>query len=398
MGDATTEFDRAAKMSKSSATRDIAVAATSRSGPDTPEHRRFRKLLAQIDAARERLAAWQQHLPAFASAYAAQVEPVQRRMAAQRRAWVFELEHLLLSSKWTRPEAATLTRLILELAAAGLDDNEADAELLALHDRHAELDHASGQQQGLAEMKAMFEQVAGLNLGDDPIGSPEELLQRAQAQMAEMAEKHRLHAEQQQQAPAQHQRGRKKTKPSAAQTRAEEEASRAKQTVREVYRKLAAVLHPDRAEPGATREQQAQRHEQMARANAAYEAGDLLALLSLQLQVEQVDIAHAANVAADQVRYFNKVLAEQLREIEDEINDREHTFLGSYGIPPMQRPQPNKLGSVLKQELVHALADEASLASDRRKLGGEPALAKRFLKDLAAQYRMEDQMEDWPPF
>ena len=366
---------------------DIARAAAPKAGATTPEHKRFKRLLGQIDAARDRLAAWQQNLPEFATAYTAQVEPLRQRLIAERRVWAFELEQLLLARKWTKAEKATLTRLMVELAEAGLDGPGADPELLALHDRHAEIDHASVRQQELAEMKALFEQVGGLDLGDDPIGSPEELLQRAQVQMAE----------QQQQQQARPARARNKP-PSAAQRRAEEDARRATQTVREVYRKLATVLHPDRAALDATPEQQAQRHEQMARANAAYEAGDLLTLLSLQLQVEQVDIAHAATVAADQVRHFNTVLAEQLREIEEAIDDREHAFLESYGIAPMPRPQPGKLGAVLKQEMAEALAAEASLARDRRVLAGEPASARRFLKQLAAQYRIEDQMDGWPPF
>jgi len=381
-------------MPKPTTAHDIIRTAV-QAGPDTPEHKRFKKLLGQIDAARERLAAWQQNLPVFASAYAAQVEPVQQRMQAMRREWAFDLERLLLSRKWNKTESATLTRLLLELAETGLADPDADPELLALHDRHADVDHASGQQESLAELKAMFEQVGGMDLGADPIDSPEELFERAHAQMAE---EHRQRAEQaQQQAQARRPSGRSKP-PTAAQRRAEEEASRVKQTVREVYRKLAAVLHPDRAAPGATPEQQAQRHEQMARANAAYEASDLLTLLSLQLQAEQVDIAHAAQVAAGQVRHFNKVLTEQLREIEDEIEGREHAFVESFGISPMSRPQPGKLGVILKQEVASALAAESSLARDMRTLGSEPATAKRFLKQMAAHYRMEDEMDDWLPF
>ena len=75
----------------------------------------------------------------------------------------------------------------------------------------------------------------------------------------------------------------------------------------------------------------------MQRANAAYEAGDLLALLELQLQIEQVDLAHAANVAAEQVRHFNKVLAEQLRErgrgfetIEQAFTDDDRAITAGY--------------------------------------------------------------------
>ncbi len=369
---------------------DIARASTA--AADTPERKRFAKLLQQIESARQRLAAWQENLPAFAAAYEAQVGPVNRRLAAARRAWAFEVEQVLLKGKWSRAERTTLGRLICELASANLNDPETDPELLALHDRHAEVDHATGQQQQLDEMKNMLETMGGLDLGDDPAESAEELMQRARQQLAQQTAQ-RL---QQQQAAAQAKPQRPRL--SAAQKRAEEDARRVTQTVREVYRKLAAALHPDRAEPGATPEQQAQRHEQMARANAAYESGDLLALLSLQLQIEQVDIHKAATLAAEQVRHFNKVLAEQLREIEAEIAEREHAFMGTYGIAPMARPHPNKLGGFLKDEVREALTAELGLAREQRTLRGDPASARRLLKQLAAEYRFEDSFGGPLPF
>lgn len=226
--------------------------------------------------------------------------------------------------------------------------------------------------------------MGGLDLGDVPVNSVDELFQRAHAQMAE---------HQAQQAEERPRKGRA-ARPSAKQLRAEQEAKEASQTVREVYRKLAAALHPDRAEPGATPEQQAARHEQMARANAAYAAGDLLALLALQLEIEQVDMARAAQIAAAQVKHFNKLLAEQLREIEIELADRERSFVDSYGIQLGQRPNPERIGHYLRQEAQRALAAEQALEHDRRLWArGDAATLKRFLKQLGEQFRAEDRMD-----
>lgn len=362
--------------------------AEAAAAPDTPEHRRFKKLLAQIEAARQRLSDWQRALPEFAAAYDERVGPVRRRIAESRRAWAFELEQLLLGGRWSKAEQGTLKRLIVELALAGLQDQGDDAELLALHDRHAEVDLATAEQEELAEMKAAFESIGGMDLGDEPVESMDELYERAHAKMAEQRE----------QQPQRPRKGRT-ARPSAAQQRAEQDAKEATQTVREVYRKLAAALHPDRAEPGATPEQQAARHEQMSRANAAYGSGDLLALLALQLEIEQVDVARAANIAAGQVRHFNRVLAEQLREIEAELAGRERAFVDSYGIFVAQRPNPSKIGQYLKQELSEALAAEQALLNDRRlSTRGDAASVKRFLKQLAAQFKAEDRMDDFGIF
>ena len=125
----------------------------------------------------------------------------------------------------------------------------------------------------------------------------------------------------------------------------------------------------------------------MQRANTAYEAGDLLALLELQLQIEQVDLAHAANVAADQVRHFNKVLAEQLRELEAEIDDRQLAFCASYGLMVERRLDPARLELLIKDEMREIAYAQAQLQRDRQLVKGEAAQVKRQLKQWRAEQR-----------
>jgi len=236
-----------------------------------------------------------------------------------------------------------------------------------------------------------LEAMGGMDLGHEPVQSVDELMARVQAEMARLRDagavpsmdaaglgQHRRHA-----APR-----------TAAQRRAEEDAKRISQTVREVYRKLAAALHPDRTSAEATPAERSERTALMQRANSAYEAGDLLALLTLQLQIEQVDVAHAASVAASQVKHFNKVLAEQLREIEAEIDERQVAFCGSYGIVVHQRLKPEQLGALLKDVLRELAAASAELASEQRALRGAPAVARRWLKQKRAELRFEEQMDD----
>ncbi|HSQ72357.1 MAG TPA: J domain-containing protein [Rubrivivax sp.] len=185
-------------------------------------------------------------------------------------------------------------------------------------------------------------------------------------------------------------KGRKPPRQTPAQKRAEEDAKRISQTVREVYRKLASALHPDRVDTDVPAAERASRTALMQRANAAYEAGDLLALLELQLQIEQVDLAHAANVAAEQVRHFNKVLVEQLRELEAEIDDRQLAFCASYGLLAERRLDPAKLGLVLKDEVRELAEAQAWLQRERRMMQGDPAQVKRRLKQWRAEQRALD--------
>jgi hypothetical protein len=133
----------------------------------------------------------------------------------------------------------------------------------------------------------------------------------------------------------------------------------------------------------------------MQRANSAYEEGDLLALLALQLHIEQVDVAHAAQVAAGQVRHFNKVLAEQLREIEAEFLEREAIFRAAYGLSPMgPRLDPARLNALITDELRSLARAELMLQHEQRALRGDVAGARRWLKQQRAEYRFGDQMEE----
>jgi len=377
------------------------IAAAAAGANVSPEHKRFRTLLDKIDKARLCLQQWQEQLPLFAQQYKARVEPEEQRLLALRRAWAFELETLLLGPRWNKGETRTLSRLLLDTCTSLFSAGEqVDEALKALYNRHAEVDFESEEQEQLNMMKAMLERLSGLDLGDETAGSAEELMQRAQKQLAqrqaqerEQNETHSTHEAQR----AQHQGpGRRPSKAqTAAQKRAEEDARQASQTVREVYRKLAAALHPDRTDVDASAEQRAERTALMQRANGAYEAGDLLALLTLQLQIEQVNVAQAAQLAAAQVRHFNKVLAEQLREIEQEINGRQTAFAASYGFLLEQRLDPAQLGRLLKDELRSVQAAAVQLANQRRLLMGEPVQAKRYLKRLRQEQEADEEFGDF---
>ena len=91
---------------------------------------------------------------------------------------------------------------------------------------------------------------------------------------------------------------RSRRPPSARQLKAQEQAQDAKAALRSIYRQLASALHPDREPDPVERERKSAL---MSQANAAYERGDLTALLQLQLQAEQVDEAHIAQMADDKL-------------------------------------------------------------------------------------------------
>jgi hypothetical protein len=372
----------------------IATAAA-REQPASPEHRRFKALLTKIEAARQRLAAWHEQAPLFARAHAERVRPELARLHAARRAWALELERIALGP-WAKPDRETPSRLLCDLCGALLEAGDAgapDEEIKALYNRFAEVDFDTEARLQVQAMNAKLEAMSDIDLGAEPVHSVDELMERMQAEMARLRDAGAGPAVDADAQGAHRRRAPPKTK-TAAQRRAEEDAKRISQTVREVYRKLAAALHPDRIGAEVAPAERAERTARMQRANSAYEAGDLLALLTLQLEIEQVDVAHAASVAASQVKHFNKVLAEQLREIEAEIDERQMALCASYGLVVHERLKPEQLGALLKEELRELAAASAELAGEQRALRGAPAVARRWLKHRRAEIKFEERMGD----
>ncbi|MCC2633324.1 MAG: DnaJ protein [Ramlibacter sp.] len=172
---------------------------------------------------------------------------------------------------------------------------------------------------------------------------------------------------------------------SAAQQRREASAQRVGQSLREVYRKLASALHPDR-EPDPA--QRAAKTALMARVNEANGRKDLLALLELQLEVEQIDAEHLARVDATHLKHYNKVLAEQAEELRREVEGVESQFRADFGLdrsgPPLD---PLKLHKVLQAQAAHQRAVLAQLRQEAQALR-DPAWAKQWI-GAQRRYRQE---------
>ncbi len=175
-----------------------------------------------------------------------------------------------------------------------------------------------------------------MKLGDVPEdASNEDVLLHMQQKLAAQAADAQAEAEAQAEG-----HGRPRRKKSAAQQRREDEAQLATQSVREVFRKLASVLHPDRETDPALRESKTA---MMQRANQAYAANDLLTLLELQLEIEQVDAGHVQGASPQRLKHYNKVLAELLTELKAEVEDVEMGFCIDFGLDPGRGMNPARL-------------------------------------------------------
>jgi curved DNA-binding protein CbpA len=179
--------------------------------------------------------------------------------------------------------------------------------------------------------------------------SVEEMFEQAQRQIHERARQ------------AEPRPRRKNARGEAAAARREQAAKEASQSIREVYRKLASALHPDRESDPTQRQAKTAL---MQRANRAYEAGDLLDLLNLQLEIEQIDADHLANLPEQRRAHYTQVLRDQVAELDKEIE----TLVAPFRMIVMALPHipltPEAVDRSLDGEIARLGRDEAETRAD----------------------------------
>jgi hypothetical protein len=361
----------------------------------SPEQRKFNQLVRKVEQARAEHSAWQAQIPLYGQAHAQRIRPLLAELASARQAAAYKLDTLLTRPGWTKAECRTMQQVICDVAAGLIEDDATSealaAQLKALFDKHADVDFDTENRQAVAAMKDLFETMTGVSLGDGEFESEDDLMQHAHERVNEERSKAQAAAE----AGANKPKARRKAgRPSAAQQRREQEEQQASQSVREVYRKLASALHPDRADDEADR---AERTARMQRLNQAYEAKDLLALLTLQLEIEQVDAAHIATATAERARHYNRVLADQLTELKMQVQALQAGFCVDFGYDLHLRPSPHKLGLLLNREAAELNAALAQAQRDLRQLD-DPAGVKRWLKRMRQQQQADEADMRFGPF
>lgn len=329
----------------------VRIASTQGAATLSKGQKTFNRLIKKIEEQRKLLQAWQDILPRFRAKQAAEYAPALRAYNERREEFVHMLDMAHGGPGLTKTERAKLSDIIASIVGELLSGDETP-ELIALYDKHNAVAYAEEEQMAVESTKAMVQSMFGIELEDDAeLNSPEDL--------AALVHK-KLQEQHQQAEPAAPARPRKPSaKTLAREAKAQEEAQHASQSIREVFRKLASGLHPDReTDP----DERARKTALMQRVNAAYEKDDLLGLLQLQLEVEQIDHADIAALSESRLKHYNKVLTEQAQELGDEIDFIEASFDG--GDPFSRRLHPALVLQWLDQDIAELKAATADVTHD----------------------------------
>jgi hypothetical protein len=308
--------------------------------------RAFNTLIKQIENKRARLAAWEAAIPPYQRKYVGELVPLVEDSVDLQIQMVHCLDRAGDQRGLTKTERRKIASVITELAGelAGARD---DAQLKAIYNKHSRSDYDAEEAANIQGMKFMLEDFLGFELGDDlDMSSPEDILERAKAQMREQQTRDAADRQTREQ-----RRGKQKksAKQLATEARQQAEEQRLRQSIREVYRKLASALHPDRETESGERERKTAL---MQRVNQAYAKNNLLQLLELQLELEQIDQSAIDNIGEDRLKYYNKILKEQLVELEQELLRVEGAFRAQFGVSTLAGVSPHTIMRDLADEIV----------------------------------------------
>ena len=185
---------------------------------------------------------------------------------------------------------------------------------------------------------------------------------------------------------------KKSAKQLAREAQQQAEAEHVSRSIREVYRKLASALHPDRENDPQERQRKTAL---MQRANDAYARNNLLQLLELQLELEHIDQTALDNMSEERLKHYNKVLKEQLAELDQETVEVQGRFRAQFNFAPFARLAPATLLGVLERDIAGVRQGIDEMKRDMAAFDDVKKL-KAWLKDMRRKARQ--QALDDPPW
>ncbi|WP_288411202.1 molecular chaperone DnaJ [uncultured Acinetobacter sp.] len=271
------------------------------SGPQ----KKLNVLIEKIEQQKTMLAAWQNAQTEIQHYTRKKLLPLYHELHELWFQQLTQLWNVLHQHEFSKTEIAKLDEKIAQLAKRLKHSQMLNAEQLkqaiqidTFYRQHAE----HNQRKAPKELSAHAEPIQNTAHDFDPEGIAEDDFER--------------YAADQQQA-------REQAKQIRQQQKREQAEQMAAQSLKTVYLKIAAIIHPDR-EQDETRK--VEKTELFQQASQAYEQQDLFHLLKMQLQLEQNKGATSKELSSEQVKFYKLALDAQSQQLVSQIEDILNSF------------------------------------------------------------------------
>ena len=349
----------------------------------TKAQKQFNTLVKKIEKLKAQLVEWHDMVPRHSERLNREYQPLRASFNLLRIELITLLDRVRTEKRLTKNETKKIRHLIPSITAELMTEQPSDA-VKALHDKYSDVGYDEQNEEVDDAVKSMMGEVFGLDIGDDvDISDPEQL--RAVLEKQAQAERER-----QQPNDTRRAKGKKTARQINQEQQKKSDAALVQKSLQEVFRKLVAALHPDRAPDDAER---ARRTELMQRVNVAYEKKDLLQLLELQIQVDQVGVSAQSD---ERLKHFNTLLQEQTEVLSQALAEAQLPFRFQLGLPPHLILSVNVVVMHLEQDIRSMKSAVTSLQDDLL-LFQDTAQLKSWLRDfeIPKEPEFDDLMEEF---
>ena len=352
--------------------------------PLSAQQKKFNRSIERITKLREELSQWVLAANSYREQRSRDIVPLEQELFGLQMQVLELLDKASDDKKIKKAERQKLAEVITDWAGFMLPCPYArpvESVLKEIYNRYSGSDYdedlAADMRVAQEMTQDMMRDMFGVDMDakDIDFDNPDEVMQKLHAQVLEQmqAAQEAQEAQQQQAAP------KRPRKPTARERKLQEETAQATQSIREIYRKLASLLHPDRETDPAERERKTAL---MQRVNQAYQDNKLLDLLQLQLEVEQIDAEHIASLSEERLKHYNRVLAEQVKELDNEVLMAQNRCIMEHGLDEFGTNKPSQVLSQLR-------ASKQQLSQDILALGTQTARMRQSIDSLRDWLRVE---------
>ncbi|AWK14672.1 J domain-containing protein [Candidatus Fukatsuia symbiotica] len=345
-------------MMKNLGSQTISIAKSTGQTGLSQAQKRFNSLTQKIDSKRQNLIAWQAMLPLYHQKYSDEFYPLLTSFDQKRTDFVQLLDKSYSDKVFSKSDRKKISHIICMITMELMSERDC-VDLKKIYNKYSEIDFDSRVEQEKEMMQSAMAEMFSFDIFEKmDVNSTEKIMENVGEEIQqELIQEERV----KKQFEGSYNEQKKSAKTLAREEKQQAEIQNISQSLREIYRKLASSLHPDREQDAEERERKT---ELMQRVNIAYNSKNLLELLALQLEIEQIDQSIINTLPEDKLKYYNTILAEQFAELQNEINDIEVSFKIRLNMSPRCRIVPMTVIRDLQNDIKNIQRDIDRVEAD----------------------------------
>jgi hypothetical protein len=343
----------------------------------------FNKKVQKIQKLKADVEKQSAHIEYIKQTFAQELQPILHKLSEVHAQMIWALDKIYndTTTKITKTERSTIKELIVfktaNLIEAGYE------EFIPLHDKYSDVSYEEAKKMMFEEQVAVLKSFVGLFGVDveaddfdaeDLDKTKENILRKFEAKGEENNRK-------QEEEKAKQKKTKKQVEKEEQKIAAEKQLQ---QTSRMIYTSLVKQLHPDAEQD---EKKKAWKTEMMKKVTEAYEKDDFYTLLQLQLELNIIDEEHLEKLSTEQLKYYNKILNEQINELEKEyFSYKNELNFGDVPWGKYVRCTPKQFDYKINKEK-NKLLEMIKTSQNQLENLGDKAFFKFFMKSMKQELR-----------